>query len=58
MPFMAHQEFCLLALLMVVPVAWEWGVELLGFLLLLWVVVIVVLQPLRSVVVGHCSGGV
>ena len=52
-------EFCLAALLMVAPLAQEWGVELLGFLLLLCGGrVIVVLQPLGSVVVAHCSRGV
>ena len=46
-------------MLMVTLVAKEWGVELLGFLLLLCGGrVIVVLQPLGSVVVAHCSRGV
>ena len=56
---MQHQEFDLFAFLMVMLVELEWCVELLGFLLLLWGwVVIVVLQPLDSVVVSHCSHGV
>ena len=58
MPCMQHWEFDLLALLVVTPVELEWGVKLLSFLLLLCGVVIVVLQPLDSVVVAHCSHGV
>ena len=58
MPCMQHWEFDLLVLLMVMPVELEWSVELLGFLLLLLGVVIVVLQPLDSVVVAHYSRGV
>ena len=43
MPYMAHQEFRLVGLLMVAPEAPVVVVEWLGFLLLLWGVVIVVL---------------
>ena len=56
---MQHREFDLLALLMVMLVELEWGVKLLGFLLLLlWGGGIIVLQPLDSVVISHCSRGV
>ena len=58
MPCMAHREFDWVALLIVTLVAREGGVELLGFLVFLWGVVIIVFQPLGSVVGAHCSRGV